>query len=129
MPTNSKGYWARYYQEHKPKFQEYKKKHYTKNAEYLRKLRFSRRSIVLNHYGNRCNCCGEVNYKFLTIDHVDNNGAQERREMNINRAGGSDRLITKILKDNFPGNYQILCYNCNCGKARNGGICPHFDKD
>jgi hypothetical protein len=19
----------------------------------------------------------------------------------------------------------VLCYNCNCGRERNGGICPH----
>ena len=24
-----------------------------------------------------------------------------------------------------PDTIQILCFNCNCGRARNGGICPH----
>jgi hypothetical protein len=22
----------------------------------------------------------------------------------------------------------VLCYNCNCGRARNGGVCPHQQK-
>lgn len=21
--------------------------------------------------------------------------------------------------------YQLLCFNCNCGRHRNGGVCPH----
>lgn len=28
---------------------------------------------------------------------------------------------------NYPEGYQVLCYNCNCGKSINNGICPHLD--
>ena len=27
------------------------------------------------------------------------------------------------------GDYQLLCCNCNQGKARNGGVCPHHAKN
>lgn len=32
------------------------------------------------------------------------------------------------LKDNkYPKGFQVLCTNCNTGRHRNGGICPHKD--
>lgn len=27
--------------------------------------------------------------------------------------------------DLYPKDIQILCYNCNLGREKNGGICPH----
>jgi hypothetical protein len=69
--------------------------------------------------GYRCNCCGETIEAFLSIDHVNNDGAEHRKTMNR-------RKIYKWLKENnYPEGFQILCMNCNFGKARNGGICPH----
>ena len=33
-----------------------------------------------------------------------------------------------LKNNNFPEGFQVLCFNCNCGKARNKGICPHSGK-
>ena len=33
---------------------------------------------VLDHYGRACSCCGETEPAFLTIDHVNNDGAEHR---------------------------------------------------
>jgi hypothetical protein len=41
----------------------------------------------------------------------------------LGRRGG----INRFYKNNFPRGYRILCYNCNCGRALNNGICPHKD--
>ncbi len=78
------------------------------------------KDAVYEAYGGyRCACCGETISQFLSLDHIDNDGAEHRRR--IDR-----RKIYKWLRDNgFPPGYQILCMNCNFGKARNGGICPH----
>jgi len=84
------------------------------------------KDIVYNAYGGyRCNClhCHETNPKFLTLDHVNNDGAEHRKLLS-DRSGGT--LYRWIIKNNFPPMFQILCYNCNCGKNVNGGICPHF---
>jgi len=72
-----------------------------------------------------CACCGEDIMSILTIDHIDNNGAEHRREL---EEQGID--IYKWLKtNNYPrDNYQVLCYNCNIGKYRNNGVCPHTQK-
>lgn len=80
--------------------------------------------IVIGEYGGECNCCGESNEKFLTIDHVNNDGKLEKTSSGKSRVNGS-QLYSKIIKNKFPVNYQVLCMNCNWGKARNKGICPH----
>ncbi len=75
---------------------------------------------VYNAYGGyKCSCCGETNEKFLTIDHINNNGARDREEM---RKEGRD-LYTYIIKNSFPSDLQILCMNCNWAKRY--GACPH----
>lgn len=71
--------------------------------------------------GYRCVCCGETEPKFLTLDHVFNDGAAHRKKIK-NRGAG----IFKWLRDHgYPAGFQILCMNCNHGKALNNGICPH----
>jgi len=73
---------------------------------------------VFEVYGKTCKCCGEENPAFLTMDHIDGGGTAHRK------SGASD--IYKWLRSNrFPSGYQILCFNCNCGRSVNGGICPH----
>lgn len=81
---------------------------------------------VFNHYckGNvRCQCpkCDVSEIKFLTIHHINNDGAKHRKEINTN--GGTGYYIW-LKRNNFPDGYQVLCYNCNCGKDRNG-VCHY----
>lgn len=77
------------------------------------------REQVLQGYGASCKCCGEENEAFLTLDHVNRDGANERRN------GGNDLAYKKAIELNFPEEYQILCYNCNLGRERYDGTCPH----
>lgn len=79
------------------------------------------RKTVINHYSNGmnvCICCGENNYKFLTIDHMNNNGTQHKHEI-------GNTIYNWLIKNNFPEGFQVLCMNCNWGRYQNGGICPH----
>lgn len=34
-------------------------------------------------------------------------------------------MMLEIIAAGFPAEYQILCFNCNIGRSRNGGRCPH----
>jgi len=68
----------------------------------------------------QCLCCSESILEFLTIDHVNNDGAEHRRQVKKEGTG----LIQWLIKNDFPEGFQILCYNCNCAKRLNG-ICPH----
>lgn len=81
------------------------------------------KKAVYDFYGNRCSCCGEAEYRFLSIDHVMNDGYKEKKLFGRKLSGF--HLYSFIVKAGFPDRFQILCYNCNLGKARNGGICPH----
>lgn len=73
---------------------------------------------IFDIYGWKCACCGEDNVGFLTIDHINGFGTKERRQgINLKRVR-DERDLTK---------YQILCFNCNCGRSFRGenGVCPH----
>jgi predicted restriction endonuclease len=85
-------------------------------------VRDALRRQILQEYGNVCACCGEHRECMLTIDHIDSKGNEHRK-----RVGDSSGNIYKWLRRNgFPkDNFRLLCWNCNCGRHRNGGICPH----
>jgi hypothetical protein len=82
---------------------------------------------VLTHYSNgrpKCACCGEMILKFLTIDHINNDGQEERKRLKLN---GGMKFYRWLIKNNYPESYQVLCMNCNWGKSQNNGVCPHKD--
>jgi hypothetical protein len=83
------------------------------------------RAEMIRAYGGRCACCGESNPLFLTIDHIDNDGAEHRRKLGVGRQSGS-AVMMDLYKRKWPQEgFRLLCFNCNCGRQRNGGICPH----
>ena len=82
--------------------------------------------LVIEHYGGICNCCGESNPLFLTIDHI--NGGGNKHRLSISKSDkpvGGQVIYYWIIKNDFPSDFQILCFNCNLGKTRNKGVCPH----
>ena len=87
---------------------------------YLQKIK----KICYAHYGNECTCCGESEPAFLSIDHIDNDGAEHRREQGTK--GSGTWLYLWLIRNNFPTGFQILCWNCQWGKQLLG-ICPHKD--
>jgi len=79
---------------------------------------------VFTAYGGyTCRCCGENEPMFLSIDHVQNNGAEERKSGLY--AGSGHGFYRWLRKSGFPPGYQVLCMNCQVGKHKNGGVCPH----
>ena len=76
---------------------------------------------VVVAYGGECKCCKEQIEMLLTLDHKLNDGSIARRKSNYNALSH----YRKVLAAGCPDTYQLLCWNCNYGKFRNGGICPH----
>jgi len=70
--------------------------------------------------GDSCACCGEHRVIMLDIDHINNNGSSHRRSLNWNHYE-----FYRQVADGKTEGLQLLCCNCNYGKSRNGGICPH----
>lgn len=78
---------------------------------------------VLELYGTVCDCCGEKNEQFLSLDHRRGGGSKHRKLVGDN----VDAVYRDILKQEYnPWVYRILCFNCNLGRERNNGICPHI---
>jgi len=77
------------------------------------------RAEVHSGYGNVCACCGETEPRFLTLGHVVPCGTEHRKEM-----GGTQGTYKDARDRNFPSDYQLLCFNCNCAKGHYG-VCPH----
>lgn len=89
--------------------------------QYGTKYRQSVRAKVIAAYGGACACCGETEPLFLAVDHINNDGAARRRELNMKGGSGFNSWI---IKNNFPDTLQLLCHNCNCAKGYYGR-CPH----
>jgi len=124
-----------YYEHHKEKWDARRRmmlldeKKHGMNLEYQRNyhksLRLAYLKAAIKHYGGKCECCGEDDILFLTLDHVNNDGADWRRKMGKKFAGWG--FYKWLVDNNFPEDQKlrVLCFNCNCGRERNGGVCPH----
>jgi hypothetical protein len=60
----------------------------------------------------KCDWCGFSDIRALCIDHVNNNGAEERRRLKDKTFAGRN-FYKWLIDNNFPEGYQILCANCN----------------
>jgi adenylate kinase family enzyme len=79
------------------------------------------RQEIFSYYGTSCICCDESEIKFLTIDHIENNGSEHRKSEKVG-SGGS--FYAWLKRNNFPSGFQVLCWNCNSAKGMYG-TCPH----
>ena len=73
-----------------------------------RKTNRAIRQQVLGHYGATCVWpdCGITDPDMLSLDHVENDGAKERREI-----GRGNTFYRFIIKNGYPDRYQVLCMN------------------
>jgi len=129
--TNRTTYQQEYYQRNKEHIRELTKGYRLANPERYRaydkkcrdKYRNERREYeklrkrrvkleVVTHYGNgtaQCVVCGEDRLPCLTLDHVNNDGAQHRRDTGL--TGGSAMYLW-VKRKGFPKIFQTLCMNC-----------------
>lgn len=80
--------------------------------------------LVIAAYGGKCACCGEDGLQFLSIDHINGDGADHRRELKTIGAGHS--FYRYLLNNDFPDKHRltVLCHSCNVAKGV-GIDCPH----
>ena len=79
---------------------------------------------IMAYGGYVCACCGETEPLFLTIDHINNDGNKHRKQYQ-----SGDGLYKWLKQHDYPEGFQILCMNCNHGKRRNNGVCPHLTRE
>lgn len=80
-----------------------------------------RKVRVLTFYSHKkypiCKCCGICDIRFLTIDHINNDGSKHRRQH-----GGN---VYFDLDKNKPEGLQVLCHNCNSVRFHYGECGGH----
>lgn len=97
------------------------------SAEYKAKVsnsakrrRDDRRKEVIDHYGGKCECCGESHCELLTMDHKEKIGSKRRKE----NGEWGNRFYLSIVRRGFPDHLRVLCWNCNWSYGCYG-YCPH----
>lgn len=81
-----------------------------------RQKRLDIKQEVLAHYSNDkvcCVVCGDTGIKHLQLDHINNGGNKQRKELNSRGGWG---FYSWLLKNNLPEGFQVLCANCNIDK-------------
>ena len=119
--ASNPNYFNDLYQKNKEKIQDFNRK----NKDRIK-------TEVLTHYGQgklACIRCGETRFPALSIDHLNNNGTEERK-----RPGKAGLGFYYWLKNQgYPEEYQTLCMNCQFVKReevfllklkRRKEICP-----
>lgn len=90
---------------------------HNRENNHVRKLK------IINAYGGRCECCGDTNPEFLTIDHVEGGGSKHRKS--LGRNGKGTHFYQWIISQGFPRvGFRLLCMNCNFSYGKYG-YCPH----
>jgi len=64
------------------------------------------RQRLLDMYGTACAVCGYSDKRALTLDHINGDGAIERREF------GERGVYRVALQEYQPHRYRTLCMNC-----------------
>jgi hypothetical protein len=82
-----------------------------------------KQEVFAAYGGARCACCGEDTFAFLTLDHMNDDGADHRRTIVVR----GEMFYSALRKAGFPQepSLRVMCFNCNCGRRLNNGICPH----
>ncbi len=98
----------------------YYDRYHSQQLAYSKDRRVRLKLAALGAYGGAiCKCCGERHLEFLTIDHLNNDGAEHRRQL-----GTKGTKFYEWLRNNgYPPGFQVLCLNCNFAKGHGG--CPH----
>lgn len=125
-PHGYKAYLKKYRREHyEYLLKSQREKYYRNREEISKKIKLKRkmmRLLIIEKYGGKCACCNETEENFLSLDHINGNGNKHRKELSKTRGDG---IYPWIIENRFPPEFQILCMNCNWGRYRNNGICPH----
>jgi len=99
----------------KAKWKENPEHHLMLMKKYFAKLKVE----TLTAYGGKCVCCGEKEFRFLTIEHSRHDGTEHRKRV-------GQQIYKDLRKRWYPKDegITVLCWNCNMA-TRYGEECPH----
>ena len=130
--TKTSTEYGREYRERNKDNEEYKEKRRTMNRDWIKNNRerynaskyIYREKLkleVLTHYSDLyepcCHHCAEMDIDVLVLDHINDDGAEERRNAKGTRSGGCNHY-ERYRKEGYPEGLQVLCANCNLKKEQ-----------
>jgi len=91
------------------------------DGKYTKKSKIPKEDII-NLLGGKCAQCNITDLDTLTVDHINNDGAKDKKEMNLN---SSIKQVKKLIKEGWSleqlkEKFQVLCWNHNCAKSYRG---------
>lgn len=96
-----------------------------RKARDLQKAQYRKaKAAVADLLGGKCYCCSLDDIRFLTLDHIHNDGHVDRK---AGGGVGSLTYLNRLLRDpNLKLRLRLACYNCNCARQyTEGKVCPH----
>lgn len=105
---------------HRDEMNAYRRRYRKYNPEYGKQRTRAIRMGALLKYGNKCACCGETTFEFLSFDHINGKSKEERKEMLVS----GQKFAAWLYKNDIQPDIQILCHNCNQSLGHYG-FCPH----
>jgi len=117
-PDKIKGYYLKY-KEHKRVWgNAWRRRNPERMSAYKFVYRDKIKMIVFKYYSKgkvECAKCGFDNIDALCLDHINNNGAEHRKDLKISSRGNNSGFNTyeAIKKAGFSKGLQVLCANCN----------------
>lgn len=119
-PGKRKEYEDRHREKNGLKINAYQRK-YRKDTGYDRIRNRAIRERVIEKYGGKCACCGEMIFQFLSFDHKEGRGRQHREKI---LQETKQKFVVWLDKNPKQEDIQLLCHNCNLSLGHYG-FCPH----
>ncbi len=82
----------------------------SQSPEHRKKQYLEKKAQIFAYFNNECGRCYFHDPRALQIDHVDSDGANDRKKYN------GIPFLNKVIKLLDSGKYQLLCANCNAIK-------------
>lgn len=115
-------YQTRFNEKHPGKKAEWNKAWIQNNRDRYNASKFiyrekCKREAMLRYSNGEIKCakCGFKNIDALCLDHINDNGAEHRKELGISSRNGGAGINTYegLKRAGWPDGLQVLCFNCN----------------
>jgi len=109
----------KYRKAHKVVLKNKKHEWYERRKKDIRQRDRLLRLRVLEKLGGKCAKCGFSDLRALQVDHVQNNGYEERKQLHWRKYY---KIILNLTDEELKRNYQLLCANCNWIRKYDEGL-------
>jgi len=88
-----------------------------------KRLRVPLKMEALRAYGGEfCISCGEARLECLELDHIWQNGAEDRRSIEKTTGVKGFNMYIYLKRKGWPPGFRVLCSSCNKSAFRNSGV-------